>query len=63
MTLYASTPEWDYILVFVMAFVAIRKLQTTCMDSKTNEVILCTFASKLYIFNEHWECNRLQYAV
>lgn len=63
MTLYASTPEWDYILVFIMAFVAVRKLQTTCMDSKTNEVILCTFASKWYIFNEHWECKRLQYAV
>lgn len=30
---------------------------------KTNEVILCTFTSKLYVFNEHRECNRLQYAV
>lgn len=46
MNLYASTPEWDSILVFIMAFVAIRELQTTCMDSNPIKLFSVLLESK-----------------
>lgn len=45
--------------VFIMAYVAIRQLQT--FYTKTNDVIYVLFASKLYIFNEHWESSDMQF--